>query len=255
MLSIQNEFNLLQVEAGSGQVVRWLHKNDDIFYTGNSLKRTGIPILFPFANPLNNNIFDYTGKEIAQHGFGRNCFWKTKSNNDKIILTLTKKDLNLEMQQAYPFNFVCQIELILERQKLRYKLKIKNKDSKILPIAPGIHPYFKITHSDKKDLQISNLKKFDATKINWDDFKKEIFYEFLDDVLIIFPNHKMIEISQPTINKEFKHLVIWSSNPTEKDYNFVCVEPFTRETNGINKNPILVKPNQTWQAEIIFTVF
>lgn len=256
-ISIENDFSRLTVLPESGQILQWVFRGRKIFYEGSSPKRSGVPILFPFAGPLENNIFAKTGKEIPQHGFGRDTNWKVEKNTDSIILKLTNHDLFEEMKIAYPYSFEVEIKLTIELQKLFYQLTVKNLGEKEMPVAPGIHPYFPVIHNHKVDFQINNLPGFEAEEVNWKNFKKEIFFDFKDSVLVVLPNAKMLEIAEESDVNDFENLVVWSQHtgPGIKDYNFICVEPFTRKNNELNTNPILIKPKTNWSKTIVFTAF
>jgi galactose mutarotase-like enzyme len=250
---LKSGLNELIIEPNSGQLVQWIHNSVGVFYQGSSIRRSGIPILFPFANPLKDDILQISGMEIKQHGFGRDFPWQIgKRTESSIEIILTPKDISSEMQEAYPFDFEAKIVLELNDNNLIYTLEITNHGKQTMPIAPGIHPYFPIKHADKANLVIDNLQAFDAKNINWDNESTGYFYGFEDSVDIKFTNHT-ISMQQRTI-KNFKHLVIWSQTNANLDYDFVCVEPFSRHTNAINNDPILVEPGRVWISKITFTI-
>jgi galactose mutarotase-like enzyme len=252
---IQNELNKLTVLPESGQILQWIFNGRSIFYKGSSPRRSGVPILFPFANPLKDGIFELSGKEIPQHGFARDFSFKSQTTADSILLTQTNDDISEQMQEAFPFKYELELKFSIEIQKLFYQITVRNLDDKQIAIAPGVHPYFPILHETKKDLLISNLEGFDTEKINFKKFSKEIFYNFSDSILITFPGGKLLEISEESNPKQFQNLVLWTQNPGQKDCNFVCLELFTKQTNGINENPILIQPGQSWSTRLCFTAF
>jgi len=122
-----------------------------------------------------------------------------------------------------------------------------------LPIAPGIHPYLSISHADKSKLKIPEIPKFEAINFPWDSKLSGDFYDFKGEVNISFPDF-VLNISETGLNPDCKYLVVWSQDESQTDYNFVCFEPFYRETNAINTNPILVKSNETWISRFRFSV-
>jgi galactose mutarotase-like enzyme len=251
-ISIKSGKNELIVEPDSGQLVQWIHDGVGVFYQGSSIRRSGVPILFPFANPLKDNIFVVSGKKISQHGFGRDFTWRVGEQTDKSIeMILTPLAISPEMQVAYPFAFEAKIILILNENSLIYTLQISNLGSEIIPIAPGIHPYFPILHSHKSDLIINKLQGYDSKVINWNEESNGYFYNFDSGVEIVFPGDRILEMKQAN-QEDFKHLVVWSQTPADPDYNFVCIEPFTLGTNAINDDPILVKPEEVWVSGIVF---
>ena len=241
----------------------------EVLYQGSSSKRTGIPILFPFANPLKNDILDISGGKIGQHGFARNCLWQLdKIENGKVIIKLCEADLPKEIQTAYPFEFEVKIIVnISKANKLIYKLEVTNLGQVNMPIAPGVHPYFPVKHDSKNQLLIfNNLENisgkpvksekilFDGESVDWNQPSNGYFNDFESQAMIDFGDDRAISIQETSGSPDFQNLVIWSQDTQEIDYNFVCVEPFTRKTNAINDNPILIKPGTTWTVTLEFAV-
>lgn len=254
-ITLTSILSKLEVQTIGGQVTNWQIENQEILYSSKNLKRSGIPILFPFAGPLKNNIFYQTGLEIPQHGFGRNTNWKSQIlKENEVVLTITNQDLTKEMQSAYPFHFQAQIHLKLKSKSLIYTLKVTNLDEKKLPIAPGIHPYFPISHSQKNRLTIENLPEFNNPEINWENPMDGNFYTFEKPIIVNFPSGLKIQISEISKDKDFKHIVVWSQPSSMQDYDFVCIEPFSRENDILNKNPILIDQKTTWEKSIQFKV-
>jgi galactose mutarotase-like enzyme len=260
----------IAIDLNGGLLLSWKIKGEEIFYQGSSTRRSGVPILFPFANPLEGGIFNISGLPIGQHGFGRDSIWKLKEISEaSISINLMNQDISPEMQAAYPFQFEVTIKVeINHADMLKYTMEVKNLGDKSLPIAPGLHPYFPIQHELKQDLKIlspaqtsadSKLSEiqedilFDGNNINWEQPSNGFFNNFDKEATIIFPD-KQIKITECSEKSEFEHLVIWSQNEQEKDYNFVCVEPFTRTTNAINDHPILVHPGKTWVTTLEFSI-
>jgi galactose mutarotase-like enzyme len=291
-----------------GALLSWVNNGREVFYQGSTLNRSGVPILFPFANPLENGIFNKSGLPIGQHGFARNSLWRqvlpnnevtafspknsinnTKNLNTSLIknlseeekppatlhLILNNEDISAEMQLAYPFKFVAEIEIdIKETDCLVYTLKVTNIGAENLPISPGLHPYFPINHTDKSKLQIwaenfdskseikgltnNNIKPeaniiFNGKDVDWNLPSNGIFNKFNKTATAIFTD-KTIRITETSLKPDIQNLVVWSQTSDQVDYNFVCLEQFTRETNAINTNPILVKPQHTWTMQVKFEV-
>ena len=253
LISIKYRINEVIVEPDSGQLIQWNHNGAGVFYQGSSIRRSGIPILFPFANPLKDYIFEITGKKIPQHGFGRDFAWQvTDHTHNSLTMTLTQDDISSAMKEAYLYEFEVNILISVSENILCYALRVTNKSSQDMPIAPGIHPYFPIAHKDKSKVKIGNLADF-KNDIDWEADNNGFFYDFGGTANIYFPSGRQIEIkSNPT--DSFNHIVLWSQSAKNIDHDFVCIEPFTRQTNAINDNPILIKPSESWQSEICFTI-
>jgi len=259
IIYLKNDLNEIQISSFGGQVLSWKTLlNDvwvDILYIGSSSKRSGIPILFPFANPLKDDIFEHTGVNIPQHGFARNSEWSIIENtNNKAILKLSFENLDQYLKTAFPFLFDLSLEIQLNLDNsIDYTLNLNNLGEKNLPIAPGIHPYFSIGHTDKTNLKINEIPGFKAIDFPWDSELSGDFYDFKGEVNINFPDY-VLNISEIGSNPDCKYIVVWSQNESQTDHDFVCFEPFYRETNAINTNPILVKPNETWVSKFRFSV-
>lgn len=329
--------NYICLNLQGGTLLSWVNNGQEIFYQGSSEKRSGVPILFPFANPLKNGIFEKSGLPIGQHGFARNSLWKLVSKNIKqkplvsstflhnngaeleygqnkanqnlnpnkvnnilletkieenvikshssITIQLTNSNISPEMQLAYPYQFTAEIIVDISLPNcLTYTLKVYNTGETNLPIAPGLHPYFPINHAEKAKLEIrketfklgekklgkvklsNSLTKpnklkdseviFQGKNVNWNEPSSGFFNNFNTEATILFPNKK-IRITEISPKPDIQNLVVWSQTQTqtENDYNFICVEPFTRGTNAINENPIIVSPNKTWEMIVQFEVY
>ncbi len=255
MIEFANEFGAIQATTNGGQLLSWQVKNNgkfqEVLYKGSEQKRTGIPILFPFADPLENNIFIPTGKEIPQHGFARNSIWEEVTCNNGIKMRLNSKNLKREWEEAFNYDYTLEIEIIFLHNQLIYKLSLTNLGKDSIPIAPGIHPYFPVEHNQKKTIK-TNLRDFDFGSTDWDDFNTAKFTDFTSEVMHFeFPEYKL-KISETSPQKTIDNLVIWSQMEPQKDVDFICLEPFTRATNGINTDPILVE--DTWSMQVCFEV-
>jgi galactose mutarotase-like enzyme len=253
-ISIKSPKNELIVEATSGQLVQWIHNGVGVFYQGSSIRRSGVPILFPFANPLKDDILIVSGRRIGQHGFGRDFPWQvTEQTDTSITLVLKSQDITQEMREAYPFDFEAKIKLEVADNNLIYTLQITNHGKQQMPVAPGIHPYFPIKHEFKQNLIINNLQGFDSRDIDWNKESNGYFYNFDDSVDIKFMDDRIISMQQAGL-KDFENLVVWSQSLANLDHDFVCAEPFSRVTNAINDNPILIESGEVWESSICFAV-
>lgn len=253
LISIESGKSKLIVEPNSGQVVQWDYDGVGVFYQGSTIRRSGIPILFPFANPLKDHILEASGKKIGQHGFGRDFPWQIgEKTGSSIEMILIPRDISPEMHQAYPFDFEAKIKLEFIENIFIYTLQISNHGNKPMPIAPGVHPYFPVEHNLKSTLVINNLQGYNLSHIDWDKESNGYFYNFNESTEIVFPNGQILQMNQAG-QKDFQHLVIWSQTSANLDHDFICIEPFTRGTNAINDNPIMISPKEKWTSCIVFT--
>ncbi len=237
----------IQISSTGAQILSWRVNDQNIFYEGSSYKRSGMPILFPFANPLENNIFVKSKLQIPQHGFARDSEWKmVDKTNTQITFELNQGMISKEMQLAYPYEFNLEsIVTISEANCLDYSLKIYNSGNEPLPISPGLHPYFSVNHENKKQINIAEIQDFNAYHFPWDKELSGDFYNFDGKAEIKFSNQQTILLDTRKSEVDVKYLVLWSQNTNYSDYDFVCIEPFSRETNAINTNPILINPLET----------
>jgi galactose mutarotase-like enzyme len=258
MIEIQTKDSKLTVNPDGGQVMSWqVFENSrwyEILYQGSVQKRTGIPILFPFANPLENNLFNLSGKEIPSHGFGRLSNWQVDTFENTIILSLTDKDIDPEYQLAYPFKFQASIQLRLSPKTLDYELSVTNLSLENMPIAPGIHPYFRLSHDSKNNLSIPEISDFKASEIDWNGDLDGLFFDYQDfSCSLINDNYEVfLKVANNSRKPDIKHLVVWSQNQNQQDSDFICLEPFTRGSNALNIDPIIVKPTKTWTQRLTF---
>ena len=70
-LILQNGAAQVEVASLGAQVLCWSLEKTQILYVGTSPRRGGIPLLFPFADPLTNDTLEHTSTRLPQHGFGR----------------------------------------------------------------------------------------------------------------------------------------------------------------------------------------
>jgi galactose mutarotase-like enzyme len=240
--------SLLGISEHGGYVTNWQIKDSTgnwkpILYVGTELKRTGIPILFPYYGPSDSG--------MGQHGFGRNLPWKIISHSKtEAILELTDADLDAATTLLYPHNFQTQIKLTLSENSFEYTLDVKNTGTSPLPIAPGLHPYWSIEQNNKSQVTVENYPEIDSANIDWDHNPPDNEYNFKNPVTITFPNKKItIEDRSETISK----LVLWSQPLVAPDHDFICFEPVTLPRNSFDENPLLIDPNKTFTIRLLFT--
>jgi galactose mutarotase-like enzyme len=259
--SIKTQSQSITVTDQGALVLGWqvfdaaVNRFEPVLYESTNPKRLGIPLLFPFANPLENNLFEYSGLTMPQHGFARNSNWKLVDiTADQIELSLNHDQISTEMRLAYPFEFELGLTLHLrDDDQMSYSLTTQNLSEQPLPIAPGIHPYFPIIHTQKQLVKIPQIPEFQAQSFDWESELDGSFFDFQGKAEIQFPGRSII-IDTSESPLEFQHLVVWSQNQQQADHNFICFEPFSRTTNAINTDPILIPPGKSLQSKITFEV-
>jgi len=211
-------------------------------YQGSELKRGGIPFMFPN--------FD-AGAPLPNHGFGRVSNWQIISQSDNSChLKLTDQDLSNEFKKLYSHKFIVDLKLESVDNLFNYQIFVTNSDNTDIPISPGLHPYWPVLHQNKNKIT-TNLSGFNAQNIDWGKNPPDYMVDFNGQLIANFPNYQLT-ITDLSPDIKFKHLQIWSQNQSFPDYNFICFEPTTLVKNGINLNPIIIKPNQTLNFSLQF---
>jgi galactose mutarotase-like enzyme len=161
--------------------------------------------------------------------------------------------IDSESKKEYPYAFSAKISVTLESEdKLLYSLYISNYSKESLPILPGLHPYWTIDHTKKKELQVEGIHGFDAKSMDWDNSPPDNLYSFTGEAAIHFPNKKILI---KDLSGAIKNIVIWSQTPVrDPDFNFVCVEPVCGDHYGIDHSPISVESGKTWEMKLLFEV-
>ncbi len=253
---IKTESSILGISEQGGYVTEWKVKNlagewTDILYIGTELKRTGIPILFPYYGPSDSG--------TGQHGFGRNLKWYIVSRTEtEAKLEITDADLDPATKLLYPHQFKTTLTLKLLPDSFEYTLDVENTGTAPLPIAPGLHPYWAVDHTNKSQVTIENYPEIDLTKIDWDTNPPDKEYAFRNPVTINFPDERnstsyrkvTIEDQSDKISK----LVVWSQPRSAPDHDFICFEPVTLERRSFDSTPLVVQGQSNFQMTIKFSV-
>ena len=225
-------------------------------------RRCGIPILFPFAGALKDNVFSLSHTKLTQHGFGRDVNWDVyqvieKEEYNVITFALSYSDLPEIWQNNYPFPFIVMVHYYLSDTSLDLDLVVMNplQEELQVPVRPGFHPYFHATIEDKKSIKLSHSQA-QYNKINWEKATKSIFLDSKHKEPFKFTiNDKQFKTS--IVERIFRlsddsdeieldmnnKIVIWA----EPESDFICIEPISGPFNSINYNPILIQKGQGYQ--------
>ena len=145
----------VEIFPAGGLVNRFAIGTREIIYPQREIKtdkgvkkRGGIPILFPNADPITktSDIFN-----LSQHGFARDKKWRVEAvEQSRCILSLASDSQTLKQ---YPFDFKLLLTIEVRAGVLSFCLKIINPDKeKILPVSPGLHPYFNLPVNQAKEM-------------------------------------------------------------------------------------------------------
>lgn len=221
------------------------------------------PVLFPIVGKLKENFFVYenTKHELSQHGFARDMdFELIEDSSNSCTFELTSIP---ETLKKFPFDFVFQINYLLQENKLITNYKVINPSHKSLLFCVGAHPGFncpllpnesfndyylefekntyKLTELDnglrtdvKKNLILTDNKLF----LNKDVFSKDA---------LVFENNQINKISLCSVksdrkitleSKDWPYFGIWSKTGNAE---FVCLEPWYGIADESKTNNELIK--------------
>lgn len=241
-----------------------LFLNKETLYDREKNIRGGIPILFPISGQLENGEYEWNGHvyQMKNHGVARNQPWEvneTKTEEKQASITLGFKS-NEETRRSYPFDFEVIFTYTLAKNQLTIDQQYKNHSDSDMPIYAGFHPYFKTT---SKDLNYETDAK---TYLDYNDMKINEIHGSLDltnkkeSFVLLDAKKSEISFGLPDLKKtisltygnEFKYIVLW----TEKDQEFVCVEPWMAKTNELNQKEelVLIQPNEVLKTTVNVSV-
>ena len=163
MITLENTNLKLDVYPGRGGLISSItYQNDPILFmqegfdvTASSWPGCGLPLLFPFSGRVfyeqkqgqyfvNGQVYN-----MPIHGFGFGIEWQVKKvDQNQILLGLRSSEASLAI---YPWNFDCEYAISIDEHSINFLLTVKNlgfinsdktEDSPLMPVYPGIHPYF-----------------------------------------------------------------------------------------------------------------
>jgi galactose mutarotase-like enzyme len=187
--------------------------------------RGGIPVLFPYAGKLVDEVFMPAGTKMKQHGFARNKSWPaTEESMTRARLVLAQ---DAETSAQYPYKFTAEYSVFLLPNGLQVELLVGNDGEVPLPVSPGWHPYFccpaplkgKVTGTVEGFTpdKLGNDKEFDFGHVPPQNGRASFNVPELGKLLISF---------SPTM----RHMQFWS----QPGKDFICLEPFHGPNNTVN---------------------
>lgn len=235
-----------------------LFLNEQTLFDRTKNVRGGIPVLFPMGGQLMDGCYEWNGAvyEMANHGLARTRPWPVvRHDADDRHAELTVSFLsNKETTQSFPFEFEVVFTYKLEKGKLTVQQLYKNRSSDAMPICPGFHPYFNIANkvvnvktdaTQYLDYNDQTIKSFDGTIDMSDLIEPVVFQDSSDKVEAGFDESDVLVIEK---DKAFRYLVLW----TEKNKDYVCIEPWTAKKNEFNekKELLYVEKDRPLQLEV-----
>ena len=219
-----------------------LYLDEETFNNKESNVKGGIPVLFPNAGPVPDDLKTEELKNLKQHGFAREVPWNSVVHANGFTQVL---ESSTKTKESYPYDFKLSLEGTFEdNNSFTVNQIIENKEAeKELPVSSGLHPYFAVPLEEKKNIE------FD---FEGGDVVKEKFEIWANGKAVSIPNPgTQMKITIPTIgtlvleaSKEYERIWVWSM--PEKD--FICVEPVMRDKGGIVTNPTNIKPGESVTA-------
>ena len=239
---------------------------DILFYDENDISHSGIPLCFPGFGPLKNGVFTHAGEnyEMGQHGFFRDSIFSLiAQGRDFLTFQLNS---SVQTHRFYPFDFLFQVTYTLSEKGLHMDFWMKNESKESLPLAPGVHPYFKVENPNQ--IQFSsdaiignnNLQGYEETEakqlIDLEGFQNDQRYRIKGCPDLHLIDHKLKEThlyrgAQSSLkivsdSQVFNRMVIWRKTSDSKS---ICIEP-AYEQNGLNQNPIEIAPGKSFTTRV-----
>lgn len=220
--------------------------------------RGGIPILFPIAGRLTGDAF-MLGEErvsLSQHGFARRMPWRVSGIDTaagaSLSVTLDASDATLA---AWPFRFQATFEYRLAGGALAIRQRFANLGDRPMPIHPGLHPYFLIEDGRKGAARVvtdgtrardTHTGRVEPLPRPLELAGREIDLQILDQaapqVGLQRPGRTPLALS---LDPSQRIVTVW----TLPGRDFVCVEPWTRPSDAVNRGEALwVEPGATHEA-------
>ena len=231
--------------------VEILYVDEASFADVNKNVRGGIPILFPNAGPLEGENNPYPN--LKQHGFGRTSSeWVVEEAKDGEFSEKLSSDA--ETKKVFPFDLETRMRGRLEDDgSITLMQEVTNLEAdKEMPVSMGLHPYFKVPNSEKKNIKFN----FPGGELVEEEFEK-----WSQGGTTCIDNPKMtdadavLRVEIPglgtlvmDVSEEYKKIWIWSL----PGQDFICVEPVMRNSGGLIDDPEMVKPSETLSGKVNF---
>lgn len=218
-----------------------LYLDNETFNNTDVSVKGGIPILFPNAGPIPDELKINDLKDLKQHGFARDSKWTSEKKEDGFTETLISDE---ETKKLYPYDFKLEVDGSFKEDgsfSLTQTIENLEKDKEI-PVSTGLHPYFKVPNEEKKNIKF-NFK--DGKKVE-EQIEKWLNGEAIKAISIENPNTPL-EIEIPNlgtlvlnISETYKRVWVW----TMEGKDFICIEPVMRDKGGIITDPEIIKAGE-----------
>lgn len=236
--------------------VELFYFDEERFNDPDKSDRGGAPVLFPMAGPKTK---EGPFSELEQHGFARNSDnWKIGEADENEFIEILKS--NDETFKVFPYEFVLKMKSkIGEKGDITLIQEVENKGENEMPVSMGLHPYFNVPEGKKEEIKFDfdggeNIENDLQDWLENPDKKDE--KDFLrridnpkEEIKITIPGIGTIKMD---ISEEYEKIWIW----TERDKNFICVEPVMRDNQDgkIINNPEIIQGGETYSANVKYSL-
>lgn len=215
-----------------------LYLDEKTFKDKDVSVKGGVPILFPNAGPIPEEIKTAEYENLKQHGFAREMKWTAEKRENGFLETLSS---NEDTKKMYSNDFMFILDGKFESDNsFTISQIIENlNESKDMPVSSGLHPYFKVPNEQKQNMEFNfpggdfikqNIEKWangKAVSIDNPNVPLEVYIPELGNMMF-------------TIDKEYKKIWVWSM----PDKDFVCIEPIMHDKGGIITEPTIIKSKE-----------
>lgn len=219
--------------------------------TTKNMMRAGLPTMMPNFSSLKDKQLIETNTQLPHHGFARLSDWKlVEKSETHCVMDLCDSAETLEM---YPFKFRFAIKVSVENNgTLRHETIMENRETdKVMPVQPGIHPYFTCPRELLPKIQTDNISGFDAKDWKWvtKTDTPDNNYPFEKSASFTIPTLGTVTFEEEPQQDQYhyRRMQIWTEPADGLDHDFICLEPVSWHANGMNSKDtrINVPPQQT----------
>lgn len=180
----------------------------------------GVPLLWPYANRLDEQAFYFNGKKysfdagmgntgtnpIAIHGFLQNAnAWKlveAKADTTSAWVTMKLEFYRIPAyMKQFPFAHTLTMTYRVQDGALETRTRIDSLSDEPMPVAIGFHPYFQLTDSPREDWRLSV-----AAKTHWLLDPNKIPTGQTQPITALLPNPKNVPVKDVTLDDIFTDL-------------------------------------------------
>jgi aldose 1-epimerase len=180
----------------------------------------GIPLLWPYANRLDEQAFYANGQKytfdpgigntgrgaVPMHGFLTNATaWKLieAKSDAKSAWVTTKLDFFRipQYMTQFPFAHTLTMTYRLEDGALEVHTRIDSMSAEPMPVAIGFHPYFQLTESNREEWHLSV-----AAKTHWLLDERTLPTGETEPITKILPDPKNVAVKDVTLDDIFTDL-------------------------------------------------